>query len=107
MSINWFLKSRIIAIFVVFALGSAFAQEWTPQKEQKLEKKSEYSPYVDQHIPQRVYFGDTPHHSSYSFDSGMFGNTLGPEESFRFDSQQDMLTFIGPTFVPQTDVLSV
>ncbi|MGI9569827.1 MAG: DUF3604 domain-containing protein [Desulfobulbia bacterium] len=26
----------------------------------------------------------TGYNSSYSFDSGMFGNTLGPEESFRF-----------------------
>jgi len=47
-------------------------------------KKTEYSPYVEQHFPKRVFFGDTHHHSSYSFDSGMFGNTLGPEESFRF-----------------------
>ena len=39
---------------------------------------------MGQDFPQRVFFGDTHHHSSFSFDSGMFGNTLGPEYSFRF-----------------------
>jgi hypothetical protein len=50
---------------VVSFLGGANAQEWTPQPEQVLEKKSDYSPYVNQHFPKQVYFGDTHHHSSY------------------------------------------
>ncbi len=69
---------------VFIAPNSVIAQEWTPQREHVGEKEQEYSPYVEDHFPQRVYWGDTHHHSSYSFDSGMFGNTLGPEESFRF-----------------------
>ncbi len=69
---------------IFLAAGSASAQEWTPQQEQRQDRKAEYSPYVERHLPQRVYWGDPHHHSSYSFDSGMFGNTLGPEESFRF-----------------------
>jgi len=78
-------KSMAAIIGLVFVIpGSVIAQEWTPQQEQMREKKSEYSPYVGNYFPQRVYWGDTHHHSSYSFDSGMFGNTLGPEESFRF-----------------------
>jgi hypothetical protein len=43
-----------------------------------------YSPYPEQNFPNRVFFGDTHLHSSYSTDSGMLGNTLGPEEAFRF-----------------------
>ena len=81
------VKIRHLAAFVCpifLAAGSAGAQEWTPQQEQRQERKAEYSPYVERHFPQRVYWGDTHHHSSYSFDSGMFGNTPGPEESFRF-----------------------
>ena len=69
---------------VLLFLGSAHGQEWTPQKEHMLVEQSEYSSYVDDDFPRRVFFGDTHHHSSYSFDSGMFGNTLGPEDSFRF-----------------------
>ena len=74
-----------MAILSILLIPSYLAaQEWTPRPEQVLEKKADYSPYVTQRFPRQVFFGDTHHHSSYSFDSGMFGNTLGPEESFRF-----------------------
>jgi hypothetical protein len=77
------------------AANPVIAQEWTPQQKQKLEKKSEYSPYVEMYFPQRVFWGDTHHHSSYSFDSGMFGNTLGPEESFRFARGEEVVASNG------------
>ena len=35
-------------------------------------------------IPMRVYWGTAHNHTSYSFDSGMFGVTLGPDDLFRF-----------------------
>ena len=78
------LSTAAITWLVLIAPNYVLAQDYTPQQDQVPEKKHEYSPYVEQHFPMRVYFGDTHHHSSYSFDSGMFGNTLGPEESFRF-----------------------
>jgi hypothetical protein len=78
------LSFLLITGFMILPLANAHAQDWTPRPEQVLEKKSDYSPYLAQRFPQRVFFGDTHHHSSYSFDSGMFGNTLGPEYSFRF-----------------------
>jgi len=43
-----------------------------------------YSPYVDQHLPQQVFFGDTHFHSSLSVDSGLIGNKLGLDQAFRF-----------------------
>lgn len=48
------------------------------------EKKVEYSPYPEQDFPNQVFFGDTHLHTSYSTDAGMIGNTLGPEEAYRF-----------------------
>lgn len=48
------------------------------------EKKVNYSPYPAKNFPDRVYFGDTHLHTSYSTDAGMIGNTLGPEEAYRF-----------------------
>ena len=81
-------KSTIIGIYsaamsLVFG-ASVLAQEWTLDEEQVVGQPEAYSPFVDQHFPRDVFFGDTHHHSSYSVDSGMFGNTLGPEQSFRF-----------------------
>ena len=46
--------------------------------------KARYSPYPEQDFPNRVFFGDTHLHTSYSTDAGMIGNTLGPEEAYRF-----------------------
>src|SRR5688572_4727275 len=48
------------------------------------DKKISYSPYPKKNFPNRVYFGDTHLHTSYSTDAGMIGNTLGPEEAYRF-----------------------
>ena len=44
----------------------------------------EYSPYVHDHHPNRVLWGDTHLHTSYSTDAGMVGNFLGPETAYRF-----------------------
>ncbi|WP_234455142.1 DUF3604 domain-containing protein [Thermohalobaculum xanthum] len=44
----------------------------------------QYSPFLDQSYPNRVFWGDTHLHTSYSTDAGMIGNTLGPDEAFRF-----------------------
>jgi hypothetical protein len=78
------LSTAAISWLVLLTPNYLLAQDYTPQQHQVPEKTQEFSPYVDQHFPKRVYFGDTHHHSSFSFDSGMFGNTLGPEDSFRF-----------------------
>ena len=43
-----------------------------------------YSPWVDQNIPQRPFFGDTHLHTAQSFDAVSFGTMLGPEEAYRF-----------------------
>ena len=39
------------------------------------DKKIDYSPYPAKNFPNRVYFGDTHLHTSYSTDAGMIGNT--------------------------------
>lgn len=50
---------------------------------------------ASQKLPVRVFFGDTHHHSSYSVDSGMFGNTLGPDQSFRFARGEEVVSSSG------------
>ncbi|MBL4695548.1 MAG: DUF3604 domain-containing protein [Rhizobiaceae bacterium] len=46
--------------------------------------KKEYSPYLNYNYPDKVLFGDTHLHTSYSTDAGLFGNSLGPDEAYRF-----------------------
>jgi hypothetical protein len=48
--------------------------------------KTGYSPFVDQTFPNRVYWGVAHVHTGYSFDSGMFGITLSPDDLFRVAS---------------------
>jgi hypothetical protein len=50
----------------------------------KLLQNKPYSPHVNQSFPNRVFFGDLHHHTSFSFDSGLIGNTLGPDQAYRF-----------------------
>src|SRR4029453_1317453 len=47
-------------------------------------EKIRYSSYPTKNFPNRVYFGDTHLHTSYSTDAGMIGDILGPEEAYRF-----------------------
>ena len=62
----------------------AAAQNRPPADQTKIEqKKPEYSPYLDQNFPNRVYWGVAHVHTGYSFDAGMFGITLTPDDLFK------------------------
>jgi hypothetical protein len=55
----------------------------------------QYSPYPKQTFPNRVFFGDTHCHTSYSADAGMVGNTLGPDEAYRFAKGETVTSSTG------------
>ena len=57
--------------------------------------KKEYSPYVGDYFPNRVYFGDTHLHTSWSTDAGMIGATLGPDEAYRVSRGETVTSFSG------------
>src|SRR3990172_3808075 len=59
------------------------------------QRKPDYSPYPDQHFPNRVFWGDTHHHSNFSYDDGLMGTRLTPEESFRFARGEEMISNTG------------
>ena len=80
-----------------FSASAAFAQTHAGQPESVLEPTKIYSPYVertttDSNLAEGVYWGDTHLHTSYSTDAGMMGNTLGPEEAYRFARGEEVLT---------------
>ena len=75
---NWALASVCFSMFV----GSS--QSWAQDIPGPSGKAVAYSPYPSKTFPNRVYFGDTHMHTSYSADAGMAGAILGPEEAYRF-----------------------
>jgi hypothetical protein len=59
------------------------------------QKDPVYSPYVGQSHPDRVYWGDSHLHTSYSWDAGLVGDTLGPDEAYRFAKGQQIMASSG------------
>jgi len=77
--------------------SSAFAQDVPRPTDEQLQnlKSIDYSPYPQQHFPNKVYFGETHLHTSYSTDAGMIGNTLGPEDAFRIARGEPFVSSMG------------
>jgi hypothetical protein len=79
-------------------VGDLIAQDVNPGR--TLERPRIYSPYVERtatnaNFAEGVYWGDTHLHTSYSTDSGMLGNTLGPEEAYRFARGEEVTSAAG------------
>ena len=55
----------------------------------------DYSPFVDRHVADRVLWGDTHLHTSFSVDAGFFGNTLDPEDAYRFARGEEVVSSTG------------
>jgi hypothetical protein len=83
------MRNRYVAVWLVaFALFAGVAQaqhlDLTAEPEDVTLGRKDYSPYLHDGYPQRVFWGDTHLHTAYSTDAGMIGCVLGPEEAYRF-----------------------
>jgi hypothetical protein len=85
MSLNGGFAMVALSAAMLFAFQPKVMAQGAPSDvpEVRPEQRT-YSPYPQQDFPNRVYFGDTHLHTSYSTDAGMIGNKLGPEEAYRF-----------------------
>jgi hypothetical protein len=54
-----------------------------------------YSPYAQRSFPSQVFWGDTHVHTALSPDAGLFGNTLGVEEAYRFAIGEELVSSTG------------
>ena len=65
----------------------------TPSKESLsgLYPGKAYSPYASRSFPDKVFWGDTHLHTRLSADAGLFGNTLGLEEAYRFARGEEVM----------------
>ena len=56
-----------------------------------------YSPVAGQTMANQVFWGDTHLHSTFSMDAFIFGNTLGPDDAYRFaKGEKVMATRVSP-----------
>jgi len=79
----------IVVVSVFFCNSQVFAAEsyagyGSEPTGQGHAGEKEYSPYLNIGYPQRVFWGDTHTHTSFSTDAGMIGNRLGPDDAYRF-----------------------
>ena len=89
-------KLSLVALIV----SLAFACDQSVPEEPS--EKTEYSPYVGDYKPSpltegydKPLWGDTHLHTSYSTDAGMIGNTLGPEEAYKFARGEEVIASHG------------
>ena len=75
------LQNVTLGVLLVLTVSSASAAE---ESQGSIAQAGAYSPYVGQTHPNRVYWGDSHLHTSYSWDAGLVGNTLGPDAAYRF-----------------------
>jgi hypothetical protein len=81
------LCKSVLAVVAIMALtlpSVAIAQEFTVEKKDAAYNELDYSPFMDQHFPTRVLWGDTHLHTANSFDAGFVGTKLGPDEAYCF-----------------------
>ncbi len=89
------MRFLLVAAMASLLSTTVLAQEWTLNKDQRVEQPKPYSTYLDQHFPQRVFFGDTHFHSSLSVDSGLIGNRVDLDQAFRFAKGEEIRTSTG------------
>jgi hypothetical protein len=86
------LSAALLLSIGAVTSGGALAQDDVPAV---FPGERAYSPYPDQSFPNRVFFGDTHVHTSYSADAGMIGNTLGPDQAYRFAKGEEVTSSTG------------
>ena len=93
------VSQSIVVVLLLLGLIAlsvpALAQDLHISKDDYKPSKKEYSPYVEDHFPNRVFFGDTHLHTSWSTDAGMVGATLGPDEAYRVSRGEEVTAYSG------------
>jgi len=89
------LSSFALALALALAAtGPAIADTIKAKPPQTVDGKP-FSPPTIRNLPQRVLWGDTHLHTDNSFDAGLFGTRLGPEDAFRFARGEEVVSTTG------------
>jgi Protein of unknown function (DUF3604) len=82
---------RFVLSVSLITVSSVVAAQDTPP----VAPTADYSPFPSQDFPNQVFFGDTHLHTTYSADAGLIGNTLGPDEAYRFAKGETVTSSTG------------
>jgi hypothetical protein len=88
----------IMCLATVFVPTSARAQinPQVPDADaSKLYPGKAFSPYAERAFPSNVYWGETHLHTGLSLDAGLFGNTLTPDDAYRFARGEEVKSSTG------------
>ena len=84
----------ILACLIALAPASN-AQEVQITPDNVAHGEPDYSPFIDQHFPTRVFWGDTHLHTANSPDAGLMGTELGPDAAYRFARGEEVTSNTG------------
>ena len=93
--IHQVLAALLTAAFIVSGGANAQTEGGTLTKDDVAHNAKDYSPFVDRHVPDKVLWGETHLHTSYSVDAGFFGNSLGPDTAYRFARGEEVVSSTG------------
>jgi hypothetical protein len=79
----------------LLAADSATGTDFAVDRDNAPVLEKNYSPFVGDDYPDRVFWGDTHLHTSYSYDAGLVGNTLGPGEAYQFAKGKQVISATG------------
>jgi hypothetical protein len=90
------MRVHIAALLSTVALiaGPAFADTIAAKPSTTKDGKP-YSVPTGKTVPQRVLWGDAHLHTEFSFDAGLFGTRLTPEDAFRFARGEEVVSTTG------------
>ncbi len=89
---TWFLSTATLAVGLAGA--PAFA-DTIAAKPPTTKDGAPYSVPTGKKHPLRVYWGDAHLHTTFSFDAGLFGTKLTPEDAFRFARGDEVVSTTG------------
>jgi hypothetical protein len=92
--IEWLIGIGLFMTALVLSTVAS-AQDIMPPEENYGAPKAEYSPFVGDHFPTRVLWGDTHLHTSWSGDAGLTGATLGPDTAYRVTRGETVTSYEG------------
>jgi hypothetical protein len=83
--------------FIAFSAPALAQDIGTPDLEviKGLYPGKAYSPYAQRSFPSNVFWGETHLHTGLSLDAGLFGNTLGHADAYRFARGEEIKSSTG------------